>query len=760
MLHKNLLQHKNDSIRKQAFLILLVTILFFPHISSFAASSLKIKYNNKTVTHTRQQVSVRLNGKSISLDETPGLELLNSKKEEIYMVPVVEVFQKGLGATYTSKNNKITLFQFGTTIEMTVGSTTAYVNGVKKTISFAPTQVTYVNAKKTKLLVPARFVAENLGYKYTWVNNSSTSGTIHMTSPYTLFYDDQWQIYSGIQGAVSYNGNNINVSSLGNLSLNNTVYLQANTVFAKSAIKASYKYDSKTKRIRLIKGDQNLLMTLDLTTATLNGESMELEAAPKLIKNSKNNKNYVMVPVQVASLLGLSYNWDTSSNLVELLKGDEIYFDWNAEEDTITEPEPTLDPTIEPTNEPSNTVEPTVLPSSTPELMSSPQPSIFPYAENTEESVINIASELSATMEPDVIEPLESTEEPEVTIEPSIEPTLQPIEEPEEEEQDSIIRITGGYEEGREVIRIIASNNFMPEVSAVNTTIKITTSDMDNLLGKRDYSVSDVIALKKVAISTKNNETTITITKTANSTYEIEEEDTIITIYIDGERKDNTTIATPNKIKIAVDCGHGAYTAGKRTPPIPRNLDFNNDGVIDAYKGSQIKEHVANVGVGKFLVEELTRCGFDVYQSAFGDEDIPLTTRQSNIRNAGADYSISIHFNAMGDGKTFNGSNGAQVFYYANPSYAGDSKNFAQSILNEIVKGTPQKNNGINGGHTFAMCKATTMGTKASILVECAFMTNLHEMETMMASEAYWRETAREIAQGVCNYVGVPYIAK
>ena len=43
------------------------------------------------------------------------------------------------------------------------------------------------------------------------------------------------------------------------------------------------------------------------------------------------------------------------------------------------------------------------------------------------------------------------------------------------------------------------------------------------------------------------------------------------------------------------------------------------------------------------------------------------------------------------------------------------------------------------------------MGTKAAILVELAFTTNLNEATTMMANEAYWKESAIEIARGYAN---------
>lgn len=39
-----------------------------------------------------------------------------------------------------------------------------------------------------------------------------------------------------------------------------------------------------------------------------------------------------------------------------------------------------------------------------------------------------------------------------------------------------------------------------------------------------------------------------------------------------------------SKILIAVDAGHGSNTAGKRTPPMPKDLDINKDGIVDVKK--------------------------------------------------------------------------------------------------------------------------------------------------------------------------------
>ena len=215
------------------------------------------------------------------------------------------------------------------------------------------------------------------------------------------------------------------------------------------------------------------------------------------------------------------------------------------------------------------------------------------------------------------------------------------------------------------------------------------------------------------------------------------------------------------KIKIAVDAGHGSNTAGKRTPPLPAAIDINKDGIIDIKKGEQYREHYANVGVASILVKELQRCGFDTMQTGFNDNnaaddpDTALADRQKAIAKANCDYSISVHFNAFGDGASFNTAQGVGI--YIHDKYAGQSEKLAQVVLKHLAGGTKQTNRGVTK-YGWAMCNCNSMDTKAAILVELAFMTNEKEATTMMANEAYWKESAQEIARGVCEYTGVKYI--
>lgn len=694
-----------------ALVLMISSIAVLPASKADAAAPLKISYNNKTINFTGQQVSVKLDGKTLYMDKTPGLELISNTKEEIYMVSAVDVFQKGMGASYKKSGSGIVIKKNDITIKMTVGSKTAYVNNVKKTLPYAPVMVKYFSAGKIKLLVPAKFTAEALGCKYTWKNNSSTSGTISITSPYSIFYSNKWHVYKSSKGKVTYNGVNVDVSNMNSVIIDNTAMLQAKKVFADSPIKAKYGYNSTDKTVTLVKNDTTVVMTLGSKTAYVNGVKKTMTAAPQSIKTSDSNKSYIMIPGQfTAQSLGYRYSWNAGSATSEIMKGDCKYFDWYVGDGFVWSPPASDDDKILPAQVAGSDI------------------STNPAAAETTEFTDPSATPLP-TLAPEI--------SPSATPSPTPEPVL--------DYPNYVQRVEGSFYQGKDTITVTTYFDEEMEITDDETHVYIRVPNTVQTLQDQTFRVPEIVKLKGVTIDTLDDSTMITLERTANAPYSAAQ---------DG----NTLVITfaPRTIKIAVDCGHGSNTPGKRTPPLPFDIDFDNDGIIDVKKGRSINEHTADVGIGKYLATELERCGFEVYRSAFGDEDVPLAKRQSNMREANADYSVSIHFNAIGDGRSFNGTSGAGVFYHS--VYPGDSKALANIMLKHILKGTPQRSIGVNGAHSFAVNNTSATGTKASILIECAFMTNLDDVVNMMANDAYWKETAQEIAQGFCEYTGMPYV--
>lgn len=212
-------------------------------------------------------------------------------------------------------------------------------------------------------------------------------------------------------------------------------------------------------------------------------------------------------------------------------------------------------------------------------------------------------------------------------------------------------------------------------------------------------------------------------------------------------------------MRVAIDAGHGSWTAGKRTAPFTKDIDIDKDGKVDIKKGEQYREHYANVMVASKLAKELESYGFDVVRIGWNDDnakddaDVSIVDRQSFIRKAKCDYVISIHFNASNSNlKQFDSAEGVSVYVREEEKLRGESDRLAQCVLYELLQGTKQRNRGICTGK-LGLCNATGMNVKAAILVELAFMTNEREAQELMASDLYCQECAEEIARGLIKHI-------
>ncbi len=199
------------------------------------------------------------------------------------------------------------------------------------------------------------------------------------------------------------------------------------------------------------------------------------------------------------------------------------------------------------------------------------------------------------------------------------------------------------------------------------------------------------------------------------------------------------------KYLVALDDGHGMETAGKRTP-------IFTDGTTSPDTGKNfMHENEFNRAVVAKLGTILQRCGIDTLLVAPTDEDTPLTTRVSLANSKNADIYVSVHANAY-DGK-FDGNDPEGVEVYCYPNSKNGIK-LANAVYKHLLQGTKQVGRGVKQSTYFYVLRATKM---PSILIECAFMDNPREAKLLL-SDAFREECAIEIAKGICEYFGMPYI--
>lgn len=188
-------------------------------------------------------------------------------------------------------------------------------------------------------------------------------------------------------------------------------------------------------------------------------------------------------------------------------------------------------------------------------------------------------------------------------------------------------------------------------------------------------------------------------------------------------------------MKIAIDDGHGMETAGKRTPA------FSD--------GSVMRENEFNRAVVAYLHDELIRNGFSVVLTSPEDTDTAYATRVQRANEAHADYFVSVHANAFGNG--WNDANGVESFVHA----LNDAKttSLARCVQHELVRETGLRDRGVKENPTLYVLRKTTM---PAVLCECGFMTNVIEAK-LLKSDAYRKKCAVAICRGICSYTGKVY---
>lgn len=126
-----------------------------------------------------------------------------------------------------------------------------------------------------------------------------------------------------------------------------------------------------------------------------------------------------------------------------------------------------------------------------------------------------------------------------------------------------------------------------------------------------------------------------------------------------------------DRMKIALDAGHGINTAGKRTPDGIREWTLN-DRVLRGFYNEIIK-----YGVQTIRVDDAT-----------GKGDVPLVTRTNTAHNFGASVYISFHHNAY---QSKWGEHGGSEVWIAKEN----ARPLAQSMLDAILEVGGLRNRGV-----------------------------------------------------------------
>lgn len=214
-----------------------------------------------------------------------------------------------------------------------------------------------------------------------------------------------------------------------------------------------------------------------------------------------------------------------------------------------------------------------------------------------------------------------------------------------------------------------------------------------------------------------------------------------------------------SKFLVGLDDGHGLLTSGKRTPILNQDIKFRGKTFK---KGSYISENEFNENLMELIEKALDRCGIGHTQLAPGDSDITLQNRVKTANNKKCDLVLSIHANAL-TGAWQSKAYGLVVIHHINCQ--SKTKTLANNCYKYLSKDVKWYSNGATkygvradqdiSGYSLYILKNTNA---PAVLIEYGFMDNFEDVK-VMCSEKFQNECAEATVRGICDTLGVKYVA-
>lgn len=692
--------------------LILGTVLMLPVHSQ--AASLKIKMNGKTSNYRKTQSTVRYGKKRISNSKFKGLTIKGTR-----MASYDDVFKKGLKVKvkYKSSKQTITMSKNGMKITMTVGSKKAYVNGVKRTLPTAPVKVKYVKKKKTKILVPVKFLCEQLGYNY-----KASGSSITITDALLVEYNGTVK-KSSVVGKLSFNDKENTLASMPVIKLGSVVYIPAEETFQKIA-GIDYAYDAGTETLTLKNEATNVTMqlVLDADTFTVNGVVKPLSAPMYMVKRKDTNKRVLCVPAKTVSQnLGYSYQWNKEKSLVRI--HDLVYFDWktdnipnaDASVNYITEAKAVYNTGLDCISFSFKGSHPAIMEQTT-------------VVRNERTVVVTVPASSKYSLDRFSYEKFVNT--------------LEKFEVTEDGSGNVVFQMTGhsptdfafSVADGVLTVNIMGEyigNYAMKIMKPAGITIADVTnedlysSNQFKLYIRGDQTAfldanpvivsSDVVTDVSYELGWDGN-TVITVTTSKLQGYKIYEKTDSFVVTVGNPRDIYKNI-------VVLDAGHGGYDAGA------------------SHKGT--KEKDLNFKIIYTLMKDYYSSNAPdtkVYWTRKSDVFITLANRAAFASKVGADLFISLHMNSAGS----SGANGTEVYY--SPSNNGSrfsgitSKTVATMLKNNLVSNLGMNSRGVKSAGFYVIKRNTV----PAVLIELGFLSGSSDYYKL-TNETFQQNSAKVI---------------
>lgn len=283
------------------------------------ADSLMIQYDGNKVEYTNTRVKYQLNGKEIK-SKYPGIIM-----DGVSLASLKDVFaNSGIGVNYKyNKQTKVVRITRGKdVISLTMGSKMAIVNDETMWMQLAPTFIKFKDGKNN-IYIPARFLAQNLGYTYVW--NSGT-GIVSMIGEEIkkkketkkrardkIKYNKKTHVYEDSKVMFFANGVLLNSANKPGVYINSTLMAPMRELFLNDVVEGGYHYDKKTKTVVAELDENKLVMKVGSKKAKWNGKSISLSEPPTNVTFLFSNKSSCLVPVMdVGKYLGFDIRLNSS----------------------------------------------------------------------------------------------------------------------------------------------------------------------------------------------------------------------------------------------------------------------------------------------------------------------------------------------------------------------------------------------------------------------------------------------------------------
>ncbi len=181
--------------------------------------------------------------------------------------------------------------------------------------------------------------------------------------------------------------------------------------------------------------------------------------------------------------------------------------------------------------------------------------------------------------------------------------------------------------------------------------------------------------------------------------------------------------------KIALDAGHGLFTAGKR---VLKSLDANE--TREWFLNDRICDRVER------LLKSYDECEIIRVDDTTGNTDVSLSERVKTANESGVDFYLSVHHNAG-----INGSLGGGIISVAHTNAAARSIEYQKILYDELIKTT-----GLIGNRSIPLPRQNLYVLRETnmpaVLIECGFMDSRTDVPKILSEEF-----ADSAAQGIVN---------